>query len=96
MSKRPVQFANYVCRFDHLELLDLFDEIVLPSFTNNNSRQFKETRLFFHDVRVVNLASKKGDFEPAICGKLVKDTVIHSHQIYNSGNLIPSENKIET
>ena len=96
MPKRPVQFANYVCHFDQLELLDLFDEIVLPSFLNNNVRQFKETKLFFHDVRLINLSTRKNEFEPAICGRLVKDTVVHSHQIYNSGNLIPSKNKMET
>lgn len=95
-STQPVHFANFICHFGNFELLDLLKEIVLPAFLGDHRRTYKDTKYFFHQVQVLNL---DGDsYEPAICGRFVKDMVVRSEQRFNAltGELQKSQGSLET
>lgn len=94
--KHAVNFANYICRFEHLELLDLVEEVVIPSFTSGYIRTYRESKYFFHDIRFENLIETDKGYEPAIFGRIVKDTVLHSQQVFQAGALVASDEKIES
>ena len=94
--KHAVNFANYICRFEHLELLDLINEVIIPSFTSRYIRTYRESKYFFHDIRIENLIESNKGHEPAIFGRIVKDTVLRSHQVFQKGALVVSDEKIES
>ena len=94
-NKRTVQFANFICLFGELEMLDLCDEVVIPAFTNEqNRRSFKDTSYFFHEVELITIEEKGKPSEPAIAGKFVKNTTLQREQIYQDGNLIKNIRKL--
>lgn len=94
MANRSVSFSNFICRFgEKLVLLDLFDEVVLPAFTNSSfKRSYAETEYFFYDVRLINIDGS----EPAIAGRFVKNTIYLREQVFEAGVLKPSPQKIES
>jgi hypothetical protein len=93
--KRAVQFANFICHFGELEMLDLCEEIVIPAFTNAAFRRsYKDTTYFFHDVQLITITEEGKHPEPAIAGKFVKDTILEREQIYEEGKLVRSPHKI--
>lgn len=93
--KRVVQFANFICHFGELEMLDLCEEVVIPAFTDTTFRRtYKDTTYFFHDVQLVTVSEEGKHPEPAIAGKFVKDTILAREQIYEEGKLVKSPQKI--
>lgn len=73
-NKRSVQFANFICHFGNLEMLDLCEEVVIPAFTDGKlKRTYKDTSYFFHDVELISIPTDGKHTEPAIVGKFVKD-----------------------
>jgi hypothetical protein len=95
-ATQPVHFANFICHFGDHELLDLLVEVILPAFLENHKRTYKDTKYFFHQVEVLNLDG--GKFEPAICGRFVKDMIVRSEQRFDpvSGELERSAGSLET
>ena len=84
---RPVEFANFICRTDKLELLDFVDTIVVPAFQLGLTRTWGESTYLLHDVRIVDLRPETPNGLPAIAGRFVKDTVLHSEQVFRNGAL---------
>jgi hypothetical protein len=79
-----MEMGNLVCRFGQGKvLLDLFDEIVLPSFLDSSLvRSYDKTSLFFHDVSLVILSTEKNEPVIGIVGRFIKDTTLEREQIY--------------
>lgn len=93
---RPVEFANFICRSDKLELLDFVDTVVVPAFLLPLTRTWGENSYFLHDVHVVDLAPDTVKGVPAVAGRFVKDTVLHSEQVFNNGVLAANNQKIKS
>ncbi|WP_298236583.1 hypothetical protein [uncultured Azohydromonas sp.] len=93
---RPVEFANFVCRAGSLELLDFVDTVILPAFMSPLSRKWGDNSYFLHDVRVIDLAPEMRNGVLAVCGRFVKDTVLHSQQIFDQGELVANNQKIKS
>lgn len=94
-NKRSVQFANFICHFGNLEMLDLCEEVVIPAFTNTKfKRAYKDTSYFFHDVELISIPTDGQHSEPAIVGKFVKDTILQRDQIYEDGKLVANIQKL--
>jgi hypothetical protein len=94
-SKRAVQFANFICHFGELEMLDLCEEVVVPAFTDPKYRRsYKDTSYFFHEVELITIKEEGKHPEPAIAGKFVKDTILQRDQIYEDGKLVKSPQKL--
>lgn len=94
-NKRSVQFANFICHFGSLEMLDLCEEVVIPAFTDSKLRRtYKDTSYFFHDVELISIQTDGKHSEPAIVGKFVKDTILQRDQIYEGGKLVTSVQKL--
>ncbi|MBO1014036.1 hypothetical protein IPU70_10790 [Achromobacter sp. SD115] len=90
-------FANFICHFgDELELMDRLEEIVLPAFLNKYEREFGLTDYFFHDAQLLDLKSEDGTKNLAICGRLIKNTVIVREQVYKHGVLRKKLRKFES
>lgn len=81
---RVLEMGNLVCRFGKKHvLLDLANEVVLPSFFDTAfKRKYDKTKYFFHDTRLVVLDAN----EPVlgIAGRFVKDTLLEREQYYAS------------
>lgn len=99
MKRYPVHYANFVCHFGELELLDYLNEIVIPAFVlRRGERRFKDGRYFFDAVEIVNLSSDTSMQELAICGRFVKDMIVRSEQRWDTvaGTLVTEARKLET
>lgn len=83
-KKYPVHYANFICHFGNEELLDYLNEIVLPAFTSQAVRTFKDGRYFFNSVVILNLAAVGDVPEVAICGRFVKDMIVRSEQRWDN------------
>ena len=87
MAKGPsVSFANLTCRFGNtFFLLDLAQEIVLPAFLDSNlKREYSDTTYFFLGVTVADIETEKTPLL-IVYGRLVKDTLLTSEQIFTPG-----------
>ena len=91
------EIANFVCKFNENNLMDLFDEIVYPAFTSQKNWKVKQGNFFFKDVQLINL-DEKSEKTLALVGRFVRDTVLKSPQRYNyeSGDLIQGEQEMQT
>jgi len=78
-----MQVANFTCRFgERLVLLDMFDEVVMPAFTDpKRKRKYGDAEYFLIGAQLV----KFEDGELAFVGRHVKDTVIERDQILVDG-----------
>lgn len=93
---RPVEFANFICRTDRLELLDFVDTVVVPAFQLGLTRTWGETSYFLHDVQIVDLQPQTSKGLLAVAGRFVKDTVLHSEQVFRNGALTANNQKIKS
>lgn len=85
-ATRALEFANLVCRFGDKVLLDHFDEIVYPSFTDGELRRsYGSTSYFFSDVDLVHLDGRDGSEVIGLCGRFIKDTTLTREQVYVEG-----------
>lgn len=91
------EIANFVCKFNENNLMDLFDEIVYPAFTSEKNWKVKQGNFFFKDVQLVNLGDKS-EKTLALVGRFVRDTVLKRQQIYNyeSSSLVQDESAMQT
>jgi hypothetical protein len=102
-KKHELEFANFILRFgEDRKLLDLAEEIVIPAFTSDLERMGGESRHFFQDIRLVNLAmeSEIEQSEPviAVVGRYIKDTTVQREQVYNNDTdeLIKDDESLRT
>ena len=79
-----MEMGNLICRFGKEKvLLDLIDEIVLPSFFDELLiRSYSKTSYFFHKVSPVILSDDKNEKVIGIAGRFIKDTTLEREQIF--------------
>ncbi len=95
-EQRPIEFANFICRTESLELLDFVDTVIVPAFLLPLKRSWGESSYFLHDVRVLDLAPETAKGIPAVAGRFVKDTVLHSEQVFSNGVLAANDQRIKS
>ena len=95
MFKKKIEFGNYTLTFGKDKvLLDYLSEIVMPSFLEMKyTKKFKDTEYFFLDTELIKLGNNK---EPilAIKGKIVKNTKIKRHQIFENGSIVDDKKEL--
>lgn len=85
-GEKSIEMANLICRFGDKVLLDHFDEIVYPSFTDEELiRKYGDTRYFFESVELIHLESGDGNDVVGLAGRFIKDTQLKREQIYVQG-----------
>lgn len=78
-----LEVANFTLRFGYkLVLLDMLQEIVIPAFVSNWSRESRSSTLLFHDVKLVNTTRDGRDF-PAIAGRIVKLMTVGRQRLFD-------------
>jgi hypothetical protein len=81
-----IELANLVCRFGDKVLLDHFDEIVFPSFSDEElRREYGSTTYFFEKVSLIHLGRRDGSEVVGLCGRFIKDTTLVREQVYVEG-----------
>ncbi|MFD3299236.1 hypothetical protein [Aquipseudomonas alcaligenes] len=89
MAKRelPLEMGNFVCKFGDANLIDYFEEIVLPAFSDKNlSRKYGQTSYFFEKVKLVTV-----DGRVLLAGRIIKDMVLEREQVYEEGKGLVAE-----
>jgi len=83
-----MEMGNLVCRFgDHKVLLDLIEEVVIPSFLDNSlKRSYNKTSYFFHETSLVVLFDEGNEKIIGIAGRFIKDTTLVREQIFEQKN----------
>ena len=97
-GKNEIEFANFILRFgEETVLIDLVEEIVIPAFTEDLERSYKNAKHFFRNVEIVNIGSKE---DPIICviGRYIKDTIVKREQVFDkrSNKIIKNETSLPT
>ncbi|MBX8836009.1 hypothetical protein [Enterobacter sp. Y17] len=102
---KTIEFANYTLNFGTDKvLLDAFESIVLPSFSDQKYiRKFKDTEYFFTETRLISLDTIDAQFEGplpfptiAICGRIIKKTTLKRDQIFRDGVIIQDHQTLES
>lgn len=97
---KKLEFGNYTLKFgDKKVLLDLFDEIVMPSFHEMRFvRHLKDKGdYFFLDTKLVVLDESAEYPVLGIAGRIVKNTRLRREQIYRpKGGIIEDRSELET
>ena len=80
---KTLEFANLTLTFGTRVLSDLFNEIVLPAFTDESLvRTYGKTTYRFQEVQLLDLGTEE-EPEPAIAGRFIKDTVVKREQYFD-------------
>lgn len=86
MSEKTLnmEMANLVCRFGGDKvLLDLEEEVVLPSFFDSSMiRTYDKTSYFFYEVEAVKF-EEDGELVVCLAGRFIKDTTLEREQIFD-------------
>jgi hypothetical protein len=78
-----LEVGNFVCKFgEKLVLVDLLDEVVLPAFFADTTREYRDTEYFFTERQFAYLRKGDADSLALIC-RFVKNTILRRHQIYS-------------
>lgn len=97
---KKLEFGNYTLKFgDSKVLLDLFHEVVMPSFHEMKYiRTLKgKGEYFFLDTKLIVLDSNPKDPVMGISGRIVKNTKLKRDQIFREdGGLIEDKSELET
>ncbi|AVF09410.1 hypothetical protein J7S89_12870 [Acinetobacter baumannii] len=91
------ELANFVCKFNTHNLVDMLHEIILPAFTIEDTWKVKRGSFFFQSTEVIQLPnSKEKTF--AIVGRFIRDTRLTSTQVYDydAKELKPQKRSIQT
>lgn len=68
----PLEMGNFVCKFGKANLIDYFEEIVLPAFSDKSlSRKYGQTSYFFEKVKLVTV-----DGRVLLAGRIIKDMIL--------------------
>ena len=85
---KKLEFSNFTCKFgEHLKLLDLFREVVYPSFKESSLiRSLRGTDYFFIDTQLLQVRNYTNNAEDLVlAGRLVKNTKLKREQIFRQG-----------
>ncbi|WP_256360981.1 hypothetical protein [Methylomonas koyamae] len=97
---KKLEFGNYTLKFGSEKvLLDLFDEVVMPSFFEMKYIRRLEGKCdyFFLDTKLVKLNSDESNPVIGISGRIVKNTKLKRDQIFRpEGGLIEDKSELET
>lgn len=97
---KKLEFGNYTLRFgDKKVLLDLFEEVVMPSFHEMRYvRHLKDKGdYFFLDTKLIVLDDSPETPVLGIAGRIVKNTKLKREQIYRpEGGIIEDRSELET
>jgi hypothetical protein len=83
MAKRdlPLEMGNLICKFGQSNLMDYFDEVVLPAFTDSKlKRKYGKTNYFFDKVSLVTVQGRV-----LLAGRIIKDALLEREQVYEEG-----------
>jgi len=81
MANKKLNFANFVCRFgDQMVLVDQLEEVVIPAFFDDREKTTFKSRVFLHDVSMIEQA----DNRHVIAGRIVKDTVLEREKLFDN------------
>lgn len=91
------ELANFVCKFNKYNLMDLYDQVVKPAFLNEDIWKVKKGKFFFSDVQIVEL-SNEDERTLAITGRFIRDTVLRRKQRYDrkTKTLIQDEQTLQS
>ncbi|GAB7260920.1 hypothetical protein [Dickeya ananatis] len=96
---KKLEFGNYTLKFGNdLVLMDLLDEIVMPSFFEMNYiRSIKDkSDYFFINTEMVVLDDSEEHPVLGIQGRIVKNTVLSRDQIISGSEIIEDYDELET
>ena len=97
---KKLEFGNYTLRFgDKKILLDLFEEVVMPSFYEMRYvRHLKDKGdYFFLDTKTIVLDESTETPVLGVAGRIVKNTRLRREQIYRpDGGIIEDRSELET
>ena len=80
MANKKLNFANFVLRFgDEMVMVDQLKEVVIPAFFDDREKTTSKTRLFLHDVRMIEQLADRH----IIAGRIVKDTILEREKLYD-------------
>lgn len=98
--KKRIEFGNYTLKFgEHKVLLDLIDEVVMPSFFEMKYvRKLKgKGDYFFIDTKLIKLEDDENAPVVGITGRIVKNTKLKREQIFREdGGIIEDRSELET
>ncbi len=89
MSKgtRSLEMANLVCRFGDSVLLDHFESLVYPAFTEDLVRSYGDADYFFSSVSLEVLSDDDSEPVLGVVGRFIKDGKLTREQVYKDGEL---------
>jgi hypothetical protein len=96
---KRLEFANYTCNFgENLTLLDLFEEVVWPSFRENSyTRKIGMTEYFFLNTQIMKFGDSSGQDLICAVGRLVKNTRLKRDQIFRKDKgIVDDYSELET
>ncbi len=83
MQKKKMCIANFNTGFEkndkEMPMLECFDSIIMPAFTNGYIKKYDNTKLFFDEINVI----EDEDGEYILTGILVKDTILEVKHNYD-------------
>jgi hypothetical protein len=84
--ERPIEMGNLICKFGPQNLLDYFQSIVYPAFSDTAlKRKYGTTNYFFDKVELITINERV-----LLVGRFIKDMILEREQVYN-----PSEGLTE-
>ncbi|MEG2362533.1 MAG: hypothetical protein RSC26_03430 [Terrisporobacter sp.] len=94
IRQKNLYMANFNCTFgdDHSPMLDYFEKIILPSFTNDYKKITSRNTFFFYNVKIIEYL--QGKF--ALSGIIVKKTILEVKSLHDekTQNLIRKDERI--
>lgn len=91
------ELANFVCKFNSHNLMDMLHEIIIPAFTIEDTWKVKRGNFFFQSTQIIELPNQS-EKTFAIIGRFIRDTKLTSTQIYDyeTKELISQKDSIQT
>lgn len=91
-SSFEFEVSNFVCKFNENNLMDLFNEVVLPAFNREDKWKIANGTFFFKDVSFINYQTNN-EMYYALAGKFIRNTLLKRQQYHNevTGELIQDE-----
>ncbi|SBT60170.1 Uncharacterised protein [Plesiomonas shigelloides] len=96
---KRLEFGNYTLTFGNKKvLLDLFDEVVMPSFYEMKyvRKIGDHSEFFFLDTELIVLDDKAENPVLGITGRIVKNTKLKRDQIFRDGSLVDDKDEMES
>lgn len=89
------EIANFVCKFNENNLMDLFEEVVLPAFHRDDKWKIANGTFFFKDVTLISYQTND-EFYYALAGKFIRNTVLRRQQYHDdiTGELIQDDQSL--